>query len=836
MQYMLQQHGDKQVVFLAMSVALAMQQYLGFLKATGISPNEVAFFYGGKTSAFSVDHLRVIFATPVVYKQMLESRLCFIHHCSLLVFDEVHHARKNHPYAVIMRDFVLAEHSTLRPHIFGMTASPGEGRDLRETMASIQTLCDTMSAELTLPMQPQSMQDLRLCSTPSETIIEIYDLTSSDAVFLDMISLFIKLSIRHVLELDRTDKSVEDYAMTEEGLKLKNAIAKYYLEENNAASGEYQLKFMEEKDKYVLRRKIVAELRLLFSVFESGEQSIKLDDRIAPQLIRTIQDLDEITDEDSLLSALLMAVINGWEALDEVSNFGADQALQSTQDLLQIIDIPSMSTNELHNRINREWNQQKGEIRAKIELAHQTKSGNGKVDTLLRYLRNMTATSRAIVFVQQRSTAVRLTSYLQEQLDRSVGVDCIVGKAGMSSAGQLNAARRFNEGAVRVLVATSVAEEGIDIQACNLVIRMDGTMTSKSLIQSRGRARHHDSRYVLIVAPEEKDLIEFVMRKEEFMLAAVRYRCDPGGLERDGTNIEKMFEEYAALLGASSTSPQAWQALHQYCQQSGYRMPEFEFIQNDENPSQRFTCIVKDQQFGEFKATGSTKNETKFKVANELWTRLSASSAHRPFSFAFSPSHSPLMHTNRDVFARLTSSLPTPSSPSPFSPPSNQFSYGASSSNSFASPQVKRENEDPYDFLASLHRQSPIPASTRPQAAPSSPSYPSSSQGNAYDSASFGSSSINPPKSPQQFSHAFYVPESALRSYNPIGCLQEMCQQAGAPLPVYDDLGQDPKTSEFVIICKLNGITAHGAGRQKKLAKTNAAASMLQALHQRRQQ
>lgn len=40
-----------------------------------------------------------------------------------MVFDECHHARKNHPYNSIMRVYASTKESN-RPKVFGMTASP----------------------------------------------------------------------------------------------------------------------------------------------------------------------------------------------------------------------------------------------------------------------------------------------------------------------------------------------------------------------------------------------------------------------------------------------------------------------------------------------------------------------------------------------------------------------------------------------------------------------------------------------------------------------------------------------------------------------------------------
>lgn len=57
----------------------------------------------------------------------------------------------------------------------------------------------------------------------------------------------------------------------------------------------------------------------------------------------------------------------------------------------------------------------------------------------------------------------------------------------------------FKAGKLNTLVATAVAEEGLDLTHCRLVVRFDLPATPLVFIQSRGRARARNSSMVLMV-------------------------------------------------------------------------------------------------------------------------------------------------------------------------------------------------------------------------------------------------------------------------------------------------------------------------------------------------
>ncbi|XP_074579672.1 endoribonuclease Dicer homolog 4 isoform X2 [Curcuma longa] len=125
---------------------------------------------------------------------------------------------------------------------------------------------------------------------------------------------------------------------------------------------------------------------------------------------------------------------------------------------------------------------------------------------------------KCIVFVKRIISAKTLANILQglqslEFWKCEFLVGCHSG-ANMSR-GKMNAiVEKFSSGKVNLLVATNVAEEGLDIQTCCLVVRFDLPETVASFIQSRGRARMTTSEYVFLVERgnerEEKILCDFV--------------------------------------------------------------------------------------------------------------------------------------------------------------------------------------------------------------------------------------------------------------------------------------------------------------------------------------
>ncbi|KAF3385044.1 Dicer-like protein 1 [Penicillium rolfsii] len=83
----------------------------------------------------------VIVCTGEILNQCLLNGFVKMGQINILIFDEAHHAKKDHPYARIVRDSYLKAPLSERPRIFGMTASPVDGKTkMAEAAARLEIL------------------------------------------------------------------------------------------------------------------------------------------------------------------------------------------------------------------------------------------------------------------------------------------------------------------------------------------------------------------------------------------------------------------------------------------------------------------------------------------------------------------------------------------------------------------------------------------------------------------------------------------------------------------------------------------------------------------------
>ncbi|ELK28159.1 PREDICTED: interferon-induced helicase C domain-containing protein 1 [Myotis davidii] len=128
-------------------------------------------------------------------------------------------------------------------------------------------------------------------------------------------------------------------------------------------------------------------------------------------------------------------------------------------------------------------------------------------NTIMEQYTRTAGSARGIIFTKTRQSAYALSQWITEnEKFAEVGVKAhhLIG-AGHSSEfkpmtqnEQKEVISKFRTGKINLLIATTVAEEGLDIEECNIVIRYGLVTNEIAMVQARGRARADESTYVLV--------------------------------------------------------------------------------------------------------------------------------------------------------------------------------------------------------------------------------------------------------------------------------------------------------------------------------------------------
>ncbi len=154
-----------------------------------------------------------------------------------------------------------------------------------------------------------------------------------------------------------------------------------------------------------------------------------------------------------------------------------------------------------------------------------------KAEIALRLVREQLEShpaSRIIIFATYRDTVQLLVDFLAAhgiKSERFVGQATKDSEKGLSQKKQIAALHRFREGEFRVLIATSVGEEGLDVPSTDLVIFYEAVPSEIRSIQRKGRTgRHGAGRVVVLVTKGTSDEIfrHVSAAKEKMMHRSMR--------------------------------------------------------------------------------------------------------------------------------------------------------------------------------------------------------------------------------------------------------------------------------------------------------------------------
>ena len=112
---------------------------------------------------------------------------------------------------------------------------------------------------------------------------------------------------------------------------------------------------------------------------------------------------------------------------------------------------------------------------------------------------------------------------------------------GMTVLRQQDLIQHFDGGILNLLVSTSALEEGLDVPACNLVVRYNYVTNEIARLQAQGRARAKGSRCYAILEESSPKVYQEQLNKEreDLMIKALEYLPEGERLKKEIVKLQK---------------------------------------------------------------------------------------------------------------------------------------------------------------------------------------------------------------------------------------------------------------------------------------------------------
>ncbi|XP_045159837.2 ATP-dependent RNA helicase DHX58-like [Mercenaria mercenaria] len=387
----------------------------------------------------------------------------------IIVFDECHHTDKKHPYKKIMDNYFeqRLKNAIVKPQIVGLTASIGVGGKLDRNIAfeNMKQIAANLDAEvLCIVDDEDDKAEMKgFIKNPDEKIVAVPK-RATERFFEDI--------------LDAVEK-----------------IDTFMMKNPHVTKLEEDDKYMKTISRVPTRNVGKSQFQSWLSGFRHGLSVLKSDN--ARQILHPcLSYLDQYH-----IAVMLYNDARIKDALSSLKRFvdkrrQADYNNEADEFLLQLYD-------DLRSGSYKNEPENPKLLKLK-ELILETMRGDEN--------------ARGIIFVKTRALARTLKLWMHETVElKKLNANAYLGKVvstgegGMSKHKQRNVLGLFKNGRHKIILATTVAEEGLDIAICNLVIKYEHVTNERARVQCRGRARAPNSKYY-VLTEEGSDLIE----KEKF--------------------------------------------------------------------------------------------------------------------------------------------------------------------------------------------------------------------------------------------------------------------------------------------------------------------------------
>jgi Fanconi anemia group M protein len=386
--------------------------------------------------------IKLIFATPEVIRNDLNEFRLNLKDFGLVIFDEAHRAIKDYAYTLISKKYM--EQSS-NPLILAMTASPGSDKN------RIQQICNNLYIEH-IEYRNEEDSDVKPYVNPIELKWEFVELPEKYKQIILLFKSMLHEKLRWLMFRGLIKKNNIDYVFKRDLLELGEILQRNLKFSLNEEKGPLYLALLNQS----------AALSLMYC--------IELIESQGPFSLKTF--IKRMESSEGKAHSLILK----------------DPRMKDIFKLLEnITEHPKLTY--LINLFK------KGKL---------ITSANNNLNGLLN--NNNDINSQILVFSHYRDTATHIVDELNKtgiKSFRFVGQSSRNNDIGMNQNEQSVILDSFRKKEFNVLVATSIAEEGLDIPEVNLVIFYEPVSSEIRHIQRKGRTGRKSTGNVIILASKD---------------------------------------------------------------------------------------------------------------------------------------------------------------------------------------------------------------------------------------------------------------------------------------------------------------------------------------------
>ena len=470
------------IIILAPTRPLVSQHRASCEKFLDIDLKEITSFTGKiapekRISLFQSS--KIIISTPQVIKNDLMRGRYNLKQVSLIVFDEAHKTKGNYAYTFISEEYVS---TCSDPLILGLTASPGKDYD------RIQQICDNLYIE-NIVFKNYQDKDVKDYIYDIDTFINLVDLPIElrelSAVWYNLFEKYLRFFIKNKLIVpNKPYYSKLDFL----GISRDLTLSLHFEKENGLELSEEE--YIESL--YYKSPKII-------DIVKENQLDIPSVYSYCSSCISILHAKDLLETQDITLFKSFLDRIKYKASMD-------------------ILSAKRIINSKHFNHIN-----------SVIESGEQINFSHPKLKKIISIIKEEFEefdNKKILVFTQYREMAEFLKNLLQKEFNNQLKIEKFIGQAtkmddiGYSQRLQIEILEKFREGLINILIATSVAEEGLDIPNVDAIIFFEPVPSEIRLIQRRGRTgRYAPGRCYILVTEETVDVPFYIVarRKERSM-------------------------------------------------------------------------------------------------------------------------------------------------------------------------------------------------------------------------------------------------------------------------------------------------------------------------------